>query len=570
MALRTRLVLVLVALVAIALAVIEPVTYITTRQSLISKLDSQLQSSRETVMQAFDHAAATGQLQSVAISPDTYAALYGPTKQLVDTPGNPFFVVPTRQTAASEPRLPDGFLTQLENAPAGQSISGSCPGTHGVSSFRVLGTFERDPLVSPGPLLLIVAYPLTGVQSTLGHVLLLEVLVGLLVLLALAVGSWFLVRLSLRPLEQMAMTASEIAGGDLTARIEDTDERTEVGQLGSALNTMLTKIERAFREKEASEDQLRRFVADASHELRTPLTSIRGYAELFRSGRANRPEDLAVALRRIESESSRMGLLVEDLLLLARLDQGRPLSRDPVDLTQVAADAVSDAGVVDPERAITLVGTETCVVEGDEARLRQVLGNLLSNALAYSPPRSPIEVHVQAVPGGSSSITGPAGAHPAGVTGPAGAAPAGVTGPAGGAPAGVTGPAGGGPTTTAPVARLAVVDHGAGIAPEDLAHIFDRFWRADPSRVRASGGTGLGLSIVQAVVSAHGGRVSVEPTPGGGATFVVELPTWPSPSATAQPGAVTGARAPHPPRTVPGIELAGGSAEATAGEAARR
>ncbi len=416
MALRTRLVLVLVVLVAVALAVIEPATYITTRQSLISKVDNQLQGSKEPIMEAFDRAAATGQLQSVAISPDTYAALYGPNSQLVDTPGNPFFVVPTREATASEPRLPAGFLTELENAPAGRSISGSYPGTHGVSNFRVLGTFEHNPLLSPGPLWLVVAYPLTGVQSTLGHVLLLEVLVGLLVLMALAAGSWFLVRLSLRPLEQMATTASEIAAGDLTARIDDTDERTEVGQLGSALNTMLTKIEQAFREKEASEEQLRRFVADASHELRTPLTSIRGYAELFRSGRADRPEDLAAALRRIESESSRMGGLVEDLLLLARLDQGRPLSREPVDLTELAADAVSDAGVVDPSRAITLVGTEPCVVEGDEARLRQVLGNLLSNALAYSPPGSPIEVHVQMVPGASPSIgpgpAGPAGARP--------------------------------------------------------------------------------------------------------------------------------------------------------------
>jgi len=545
MALRTRLVLVLVALVAIALAVIEPATYITTRQSLISKVDSQLQSSKDPVMQAFDHAAATGQLQSVAISPDTYAALYGLNKQLLETPGNPFFVVPNPQTIASEPRLPADFLTPLENAPVGESIAGSYPGTHGVRSFRVLATVERDPL-SSGSLLLVVAYPLTGVQSTLGHVLLLEVLVGLLVLMALAACSWFLVRLNLRPLEQMAATASEIAAGDLTARIEDTDERTEVGQLGSALNTMLTKIEQAFREKEDSEEQLRRFVADASHELRTPLTSIRGYAELFRSGRADRPEDLAAALRRIESESSRMGVLVEDLLLLARLDQGRPLTREPVDLTEVAADAVGDAGVVDPSRSITLVAGAPCVIVGDEARLRQVLGNLLSNALAYSPPGSPIEVHVLIGPAESRAV---------------------------GSGAGATGPAGARTGAPRPVARLAVVDHGAGIPPDDLRHIFDRFWRADPSRVRASGGTGLGLSIVEAVVSAHGGRVAVEATPGGGATFVVELPSGPGnpPAEGSRSGEGEATdRGNQPPTKIPDIELAAGSAEATAAEAARR
>ncbi len=542
MPLRTRLVLVLVALVAIALAVIEPVTYITTRQSLISKVDSQLQSSKDPVLQAFDTAARTGQLQSVAISPGTYAALYTSNKQLLNTPGNPFFVVSSSPTAAkaANPRLPSSFLTQLEYAQGG-SIAGSYPGTHGVSTFRVLGTVVENPL-SQDPLLLVVAYPLTGVQSTLGHVLLLEVLVGLLVLMALAAGSWFLVRLSLRPLEQMANTASEIAAGDLAARIEDTDERTEVGQLGSALNTMLSKIEHAFREKEASEEQLRRFVADASHELRTPLTSIRGYAELFRGGLADRPEDLAAALRRIESESSRMGVLVEDLLLLARLDQGRPLASQPVNLTELAADAVGDAGVVDPSREVTLVAGGPCVIEGDEARLRQVLGNLLANALAYSPPGSPVEVHVQMAAMRSSSIK-PAELLPRS--------------------------AGASTATPARAAQLTVVDHGPGVAPDHLARIFDRFWRADPSRVRASGGTGLGLSIVAAVVSAHGGHVSVEATPGGGATFVVELPAGSAAPTAEQATAVAGETS-RPPAGGPDVEMEAGSAEAGEEEGAWR
>lgn len=497
MSLRIRLVVVLVALVAIALAVIEPVTYITTRQSLISKVDSQLINSEHAVVQEFKyeaHIPGVPQPANGTLAQGTYAAFYSLDGQLLEDPTAPNFANPYAVGSRAAPKLPADFIGQIEHSST-QSVQGTYAGSKGIRSFRVLGTVLGPESGLPGTLL-VVALPLSGVQSTLAHVLLLEILVGVLVLMALAGGSWFLVRLSLRPLEQMANTASEIAAGDLTARIEDTDERTEVGQLGAVLNTMLAKIERAFREKEASEEQLRRFVADASHELRTPLTSIRGYAELFRSGLADRPEDLAAALRRIESESARMGGLVDDLLLLARLDQGRPLSRQPVDLTELAADAVRDASVVDPSREITLQASEPCVVNGEEERLRQVLGNLIANALAYSPPGSPVEVQVQAAEEAGAATT----------------------------PAGAAGSASGPSVTPPRAARLAVVDHGSGVPADHLVHIFDRFWRADPSRVRAGGGTGLGLSIVAAVVGAYGGRVSVEETPGGGATFVVELP----------------------------------------------
>jgi two-component system OmpR family sensor kinase len=321
-------------------------------------------------------------------------------------------------------------------------------------------------------LIFVVAEPVTALDSTLGDLLLLEIIVTGSILLAAGAAAWFLVHLGLRPLRDMAKTAGEIAAGNLSRRVDDTDQRTEVGQLGSALNLMLSRIEQAFRDKELSEQRLRRFIADASHELRTPLTSIRGYAELFR--RVREPEgDLSQALRRIEGESTRMSGLVEDLLLLARLDQGRPLDASPVNLVSVCEDVASDARLLAPDRTITVAGSGDVVALGDEARLRQVVTNLVSNAISHTPEASPVEISL---------------------------------------------------ATAGGLVELRVSDHGPGIDPADRVRVFDRFWRADESRQRSHGGSGLGLSIVAAVVGSHGGRVFVDDTPGGGATFVVELP----------------------------------------------
>jgi two-component system OmpR family sensor kinase len=571
--LRTRLVIILVLLVAAALAVIEPITYTTTRSSLISKVDAQMASSVSTWEQYFLFALgrAPQPPSFELIQPDTVAALYLANGALVPTSvGDPIW--PCRSCRAF-PVLPHRYVQHLAASTPSfgrnpTNFFSTFAGTHGAQSFRVVATVF--PGGDEGNLVLIVAFPLTGVDSTMGHLLALELLIGLSVLVAVAVVAWFLVRLGLRPLERMATTASEIAAGDLTRRVEDTDEHTEVGQLGNALNVMLSQIERAFKEREASEQQLRRFVGDASHELRTPLTSIRGYAELFKSGAAEHPEDLAAALGRIESESARMGGLVDDLLLLARLDQGRPLRHDRVDLTELASDAVQDASVVDPSRSIRLIGTGPSFVIGDEQRLRQVLGNLVTNAMAYSPPGSPIEVAVHKDRAAAEATAAPAAAFadrarsavvaaglvaqpgrplgPTDLSAPATATPFGavdsaplVTEPGG--PANVPDGLIGGPhkpgrfePPRAPVdpaspppwvgprAAIAVIDHGPGIPVEDVAHVFERFWRADRSRKRTSGGSGLGLSIVAAVVSAHGGRVTIRQTPGGGATFVVELP----------------------------------------------
>ena len=284
-----------------------------------------------------------------------------------------------------------------------------------------------------------------------------------------AAGVWVL-RQGVRPLDAMTGTAGAIAAGDLSERVADTDPRTEAGRLGAALNTMLGRIEAAFSARAAAEQRLRRFVADASHELRTPLTTIRGYAELYRSGALGTRSDLDDAMRRVEGEAVRMGVLVDDMLLLARLDQGRPLEREPVRLDVVAADAAADARAVDPSRAIT-VDAEEVTVAGDDARLRQVVGNLVGNAVRHTPAGTPIAVTVRAA---------------------------------------------------GDVARVSVADEGQGMDAETASRVFERFYRADPAR--STGGSGLGLSIVAAVVAAHGGTVSVETAPGAGATFVVSLP----------------------------------------------
>jgi two-component system OmpR family sensor kinase len=320
---------------------------------------------------------------------------------------------------------------------------------------------------------LVVAIPQSDVTETLSRLLTIEALVALGVLLGLGALSYWMVRRELRPLAHIEETAGAIAAGDLSRRVDMADPRTEVGRLGVSLNAMLQQIEQAFAERKASEDRLRRFLADASHELRTPLTSIRGYSELFRRGASVRPDDLATSMRRIEEEAARMGVLVDELLLLARLDQGRPLDHAPVDLVRIAEDAVADARAVDPTRAITLQAPETQVLTGDEARLREVTANLLANALAHTPSGTPVEVLVD---------------------------------------------------DEGPNAVLQVSDSGPGLSEEERAHVFEPFYRSDPSRGRGSGGAGLGLSIVAAIVAAHGGTVEALPTDGIGATFRVVIP----------------------------------------------
>jgi two-component system OmpR family sensor kinase len=342
-------------------------------------------------------------------------------------------------------------------------------GTRGDDNrYRVYAVNDRDGGT------VVAAVPLHEVDRTLSQLLLVMGLVIVGVLAILGAVAWMVVRIGLLPLDRMGHTAGAIAGGDLSHRIEATDPRTEVGRLGLALNAMLDRLEHAFAEREASSERLRRFLADASHELRTPLASIRGYAELFRIGAAKEPEDTEKAMRRIEEEAQRMGVLVEDLLMLARLDEVQEAEREEVDLAVLTADAVDDARATAPDRDIDLELDGTAPVSGEPDRLRQVLANLLRNALVHTPAGTPIEVSV---------------------------------------------------THVGDRARLEVRDHGPGLPTDHPEHLFERFWRAEGGRERGRGGAGLGLAIVAAIVDAHGGEVSAGNAPDGGARFVVALPT---------------------------------------------
>jgi two-component system, OmpR family, sensor kinase len=325
-----------------------------------------------------------------------------------------------------------------------------------------------------------VAVDLSDVQHTVRSLVWLQFGIGVAVLVVIGIVGYAVVHRSLRPLSEVERTAAAIASGQLDRRIPERDPRTEVGRLSLALNGMLTQIQRAVASSESSadkargsEDRMRRFITDASHELRTPLTTIRGFAELYRQGAAR---DVAMLLSRIESEASRMGLLVDDLLLLARLDVQRPLEYHRLDLLALSSDAVHDAQAIAPNRAISmevLDGPGTPEVLGDEPRIRQVLSNLVANALQHTPESADVTVRVG---------------------------------------------------TDGDDAVLEVADKGPGMSQEDASRVFERFYRTDSSRARTSGGTGLGLSIVDSLVQAHGGVVTVTTAPGEGCCFRVMLP----------------------------------------------
>ncbi|MEP6697209.1 MAG: ATP-binding protein [Pseudonocardiales bacterium] len=421
----------------------------------------------------------------VAVTDSGGQVTYGPTSDLID---------------ASEP------LPRLPRLTAAQSRSqGSRTFTTGAVSgdeqWRVL--LQPVTLTDGSPGTLLVAQSLGDVQGTVGRLAVLLAVIGAVAVVILAAVGYLIVRVSLRPLRQVEQTAAAIAAGDLTQRVPSADPRTEVGSLSAALNTMLTDIETAFRQRAASEaaarrseeqmrvsenaarqseQRMRRFIADASHELRTPLTSIRGFAELYRQGAAGAAGDIPRLMRRIEDEAQRMGLLVEDLLMLARLDQQRPLAQRRVDMLAVAADAVQDLQAMNPSRPIRLeVGATDPppIVTGDQPRLRQVLANVLSNAVQHTPAGTPVTVRVATEGGGRT----------------------------------------GGRSVV-----VAVADEGPGMTEQDAARVFERFYRTDTSRSRDDGGTGLGLSIVAALVAGHGGRVTVETSPGSSSCSRIELP----------------------------------------------
>ncbi|MGO4146803.1 sensor histidine kinase [Paenarthrobacter sp. YAF11_1] len=384
---------------------------------------------------------------------------------------------------------PYPFGGSQTDRPAVSNITSTEAKQRGNTPFQVKGTAGTNwRVVAVGVVangqngVVIIGLPLTPVDKVMEHAVLVVVGVGLLTLvLAFFIATWTVAR-SFRPLAKVEKTAAAIAAGDLSRRVDIDNPHTEVGRLGGSLNAMLAHIEASFAARAASEGRMRRFAADASHELRTPLVTIRGFSELYRHGALATEEDVAMAMGRIESEAKRMGSMVEDLLMLARLDEQRPLQLKPVDLQLLAHDAMVDTKASFGDRSITLTGLDSASptaapVQGDEAKLRQVIGNLVGNALRYTPEGSPIELAV-----------------------------------------GVR------TTPTESVSVIEIRDHGPGIPDEETNKIFERFYRADTSRTRETGGSGLGLAIVAAIVGSHGGTVRVTETDGGGATMVVSLP----------------------------------------------
>ncbi len=449
LSLRARLLLGVVLLAALGLVAADIATYSSLHSFLLQRVDSTLEADHVGAEhQNFEHG---GPAQ-----PNDFVELRTPSGTVVYSSGVPHF---PGTKAPPQPNLPR-TITGLHRVGPDLVRYFNVPAVSGGGRYRV-----RASLDSGSPDLLIIATSLGDVDSTLHRLLLIELLATAAVLAALAAVGLWVVRLGLRPLRAIELTAAAITAGDLSRRVEHPDPQTEVGRVGSALNAMLDRIE-------ASDRRLRRFVADASHELRTPLAAVRAYAELFGRGAAAHPEDLERSMAGITREAERMSLLVDDLLLLARLDEGRPLERNPVDLAQLVGEAVEAARVVEPDRPID-VSIEPATVAGDHARLRQVLDNLLANARSHTPPGTAVSVDLHRVDGR---------------------------------------------------ARLSIADHGPGLTEEQAARVFERFYRADTSRARGSGGVGLGLSIVAAVTEAHGGTAEAQPTPGGGVTFVITLP----------------------------------------------
>jgi len=463
--LRARLIAVLLLVAAVGLLALAGTTYAVLRDYLLDRDDVRLRTALPTMEHQLlgdrDHRGGPRPggggppPGDVNLPPGTYGELRDDSGAVAAGP----VVITYGQEPPSPPELPDEL-------PSGSAITVSAQS--GDPDYRVRATPVRGGVGT-----IVVAVPMEETDATLDRLLLVEALVIAGVLVALGIVAALLVRLGLRPLDRMATTAGTIAGGELSQRVTPATARTEVGRLGLALNAMLDRLEDAFARRQESEDRLRRFLSDASHELRTPLASIRGYAELFRMGAATEPADVDKAMRRIEDEAARMGVLVEDLLALARLDELRDRDREQVDLAEVARDTVDDARATAPEREFALEAAAGATVLADPHEIRQVLGNLLRNAIVHTPPGTPVRVTVE---------------------------------------------------REGDEVRVRVRDHGPGLPVDDADALFDRFWRAEGGRERGKAGAGLGLAIVAGIVEAHRGHVQAANAPDGGACFTVLLP----------------------------------------------
>jgi two-component system OmpR family sensor kinase len=537
--LSARLITGVLLLLTGACAVIGVVTYLAIRGSMVSSLDGQLRSSSGTYAGCIESAHEDAADRAGASDPPDGRSGYDqpPPNNTNCSLGQPQGMLGLRikhgqitncgivngMTNTECPPFPSAERKALLALPAYHPGPEHAPWSspaYSVSLAALGADYRLTAVAGHDNDTLVTGLPLSSVEHTLSQVALAELAVFLSVLVLAGVVGTALVRLSLRPLRRVAATAARVAelpldSGEvsLPTGVPDSDPRTEVGRVGAAFNRMLYHVERALGRREASEARLRRFAADASHELRTPLSAIRGYAELALRNPGPVPADLAHALRRIQSESSRMGVLVDDLLLLARLDAGRPLEREPVDLSRLVIETTSDARVArgDHQWRLDLPG-EPVLVEGDEHRLHQVMANLLSNAGKHTPAGSTVSVALAV------------GDAPPGVP-PTGVPPDGASVQRGVAPSG-------------PRVELSITDDGPGIAPELLPELFERFTRGEAGRARdasaAGKSTGLGLAIVDAVVAAHGGCIIVTSRPGL-TRFAILLPLLPEPAGQPQP-----------------------------------
>jgi two-component system OmpR family sensor kinase len=510
--LRTKLITAVLVLVAIAVAAISVATTYMVRAYLIDQHDGDLLAQVSAVNITTHLPQGVNLGYASPTHSDIVVGLQQPGSQLNWEPG---MTLPFMSNNDPLPRLPTS--SNWTNGSKGVTLN--LPAQSGHDTWRVMAESVNFNNVGTGTTTranLVVAVDLGDINALTTRLIVFDLAVGGAILVVLAAVGAAVVQANLRPLNDIELTASQIAKGHLNHRIPERDPRTEIGSLGHSLNAMLSQIETAFHAQEESEqaahrseDRMRRFIADASHELRTPLTTIRGFAEYYRqrggvrkdqdqlsgtspadstapngtAGDGLTPQDLDRIMRRLEAEASRMGLLVEDLLTLARLDQQRPLNLAPVDLLALAGDAVQDARMVAPGRPIDLsvAPGAAFLVDGDEPRLRQVIGNLVNNALTHTPPDTPVRVKI----------------------------------------------ASGNLDNGAPAVVLDVEDDGPGMERDQAQRVFERFYRADQARNRASGGTGLGLAIVAGLVAAHGGTVSVRTAPGEGADFQVRLPLSP-------------------------------------------